>query len=62
MTKYKCPNPDCKYVTEEPGDCCGLALVEISHEEAEKLLAKPEQKGGCCSSETENKNSGGCCR
>jgi len=39
MTKYKCPNADCKYVSDEPGDCCGAKLVETSDEDAEKLKA-----------------------
>jgi len=40
MTKYKCPQAECKYVSDEPGDCCGKKLVPISDEEAEKLQAK----------------------
>jgi len=32
MTKYKCPEPGCKYVSEEPGDCCNQDLVTISEE------------------------------
>jgi len=40
MTKYKCPTPDCRFVADEPGNCCGKELIEITDEEAEKLQAK----------------------
>ena len=36
MTKYKCGNPECKYVSDEPGDCCGNKLVEVTAPEEPK--------------------------
>ena len=28
MSKYRCAKSDCKYESENPGDCCGKALLE----------------------------------
>ena len=42
MTKYKCPKSGCKYVSDEPGQCCHVDLVEVSGEGESK-----SSKGGC---------------
>jgi len=48
MTKYKCPNPDCKYTSDEPGDCCGKPLEKISEKEEKQLPAKKSGGCSCC--------------
>ena len=45
MTKYKCPQKDCKYLTDNKLEkCCGQAMTEISDEEAK--IIQSEESGG----------------
>ena len=44
MAKYKCPTPGCKYMQDEPGDCCGQSLIKISDEEAAEILSSKTEE------------------
>jgi len=48
MVKYECSNPECKYVSDDVGECCNQALIQLEHGHEEHKKEHGAGKCDCC--------------